>query len=143
MRSGFELSNMNTKVPDGLDSTGKPIRVLIIDDSKFVVKQLTQILVSESYEVCGSANDGEEGVNLCKELDPDLITLDITMPKMDGITALDKIIEFNKNQKVIMVSALGKEDVVKRALLKGAKNFIIKPLDRKKVLERVYKVAHK
>ncbi|HRU45459.1 MAG TPA: response regulator, partial [Spirochaetota bacterium] len=60
-----------------------------------------------------------------------------TMPKLDGISALEKIIEFDKNAKVVMVSALGKQELVKKSLLLGAKNYIVKPLDRKKVLERL------
>jgi two-component system chemotaxis response regulator CheY len=67
----------------------------------------------------------------------DLVTMDITMPKMDGVTALEKIIEFDKDAKVIMISALGKQDLVKKSLLIGAKNYIVKPLDRAKVLERI------
>ena len=78
-----------------------------------------------------------------KEYKPDLVTMDITMPKMDGITALTKIIEYDKNARVVMVSALGKEDMVKKALLAGAKNYITKPLDRKKVLERIKMVLAK
>jgi two-component system chemotaxis response regulator CheY len=66
--------------------------------------------------------------------------MDITMPKMDGVTALEHIVEFDKEAKVVMVSALGKQDLVKKALLAGAKNYIVKPLDRKKVLERVVSV---
>jgi two-component system chemotaxis response regulator CheY len=63
--------------------------------------------------------------------------MDITMPKMDGVTALEKIIEFDKDAAVVMISALGKQELVKKSLLLGAKNYIVKPLDRKKVLERV------
>ena len=63
--------------------------------------------------------------------------MDITMPRMDGITALEQIIAFDKNARVVMVSALGKEELVKKSLLAGAKNYIVKPLDRKKVLERI------
>ena len=83
--------------------------------------------------------DGEEGVEKYKELYPnvDLVTMDITMPKMDGVTALEKIIEFDKDARIVMVSALGKQDLVKKSLLLGAKNYIVKPLDRKKVLERI------
>jgi two-component system chemotaxis response regulator CheY len=66
--------------------------------------------------------------------------MDITMPKMDGVTALEKILEFDKNACIVMVSALGKEDVVKQSLLLGAKSYIVKPLDRKKVLERIVTV---
>ena len=120
-----------------------PYKVLIVDDSAFVVKQLQQIFVSEQYNVVGTAENGEEGVLMYKEYKPDLVTMDITMPKMDGITALTKIIEYDKNAKVVMVSALGKEDMVKKALLAGAKNYITKPLDRKKVLERIKMVLTK
>ena len=143
MRKGLDLASMNTKVPDGLGADGQPFRVLITDDSKFVIKQLTQILVSENYDIVGSALDGEEAIKLYQELKPDLVTLDITMPKMDGITALAKIMEYDKNAKIVMVSALGKEDLVKQALIGGAKNFITKPLDRKKVLERIKAVMGK
>ena len=108
----------------------------------FVAKQLGQILTSEGYEVVATAADGKEGVDKYKELCPnvDLVTMDITMPKMDGITALEQIMAFDKNAKVVMVSALGKEELVKKSLMTGAKSYIIKPLDRKKVLERIAKV---
>lgn len=137
------MSDINKKAADGINEFGKSFRVLLVDDSAFVVKQLQQILVSEQYSVVGTAENGEEGVMMYKELKPDVVTMDITMPKMDGITALTKIIEFDKNAKVVMVSALGKEDMVKKALLAGAKNYITKPLDRKKVLERIKMVLDK
>ncbi|MBI4976043.1 MAG: response regulator [Spirochaetes bacterium] len=136
-------AKVNAKSPDGISDNGKPYRVLIVDDSAFVIKQLQQIFVSEEYEVVGTAEDGEQGVIMYKELKPDLMTLDITMPKMDGITALTKIMEYDKTAKIVMISALGKEDLVKKALLTGAKNYITKPLDRKKVLERVKSVLDK
>lgn len=109
----------------------------------FVAKQLGQILSSEGYEVVANAVDGKDGVDKYKELCPnvDLVTMDITMPRMDGITALEQIMAFDKNAKVIMVSALGKEELVKKSLLLGAKNYIVKPLDRKKVLERIAAVV--
>ena len=105
----------------------------------FVAKQLGQILTSEGYEVVATAGDGQEGVEKYKELCPnvDVVTMDITMPKMDGITALEQIMAFDKNARVVMISALGKEELVKKSLLLGAKNYIVKPLDRKKVLERI------
>ena len=111
----------------------------------FVAKQLNQILTSEGYQVAGTAGDGLEGYERYKELYPniDVVTMDITMPKMDGLTALQKIIEFDKDARIIMISALGKQDLVKQALMAGAKNYIVKPLDRKKVLERFLSVVSK
>ncbi|MBN8218850.1 MAG: response regulator [Spirochaetes bacterium] len=135
-----DLSNINQRIPDGLSPEGAPYRILVVDDSKFVIKQITQILTSEKYDVCGCAEDGAEGVALYKELKPDLVTMDITMPKLDGLSALVQVIEFDPKARVIVVSALGKEETVKHALLKGAKNFIVKPFDRAKVLERVRNV---
>ncbi|HQO65295.1 MAG TPA: response regulator, partial [Spirochaetales bacterium] len=94
--------------------------------------------------VIATASDGLAGVEKYKELSPgiDLVTMDITMPKMDGVTALEKILEYDKNAVVVMVSALGKEDVVKKSLLLGAKSYIVKPLDRKKVLERILSILN-
>ena len=129
----------NDRPPEGILADGTKMRVLVVDDSMFVAKQLGQILTSEGYEVVATAVDGKDGVDKYKELCPnvDLVTMDITMPKMDGITALEQIMAFDKNARVVMVSALGKEELVKKSLLLGAKNYIIKPLDRKKVLERI------
>lgn len=118
-------------------------RILIVDDSAFVIKQLQQIFVSRQYIVAGVAENGHDALRLYKELKPDLVTMDITMPKMDGITSLSEIINYDKDAKVVMISALGKEEMVKKALLAGAKNYITKPLDRKKVLERVASVLSK
>ncbi len=145
MKTKTDFPSINEREPDGIKEDGTPYRVLVVDDSMFVKKQITQILNSEGFEIADTAADGEEGVEKYKELYPnvDLVTMDITMPKMDGITALEKILEFDKNAKVIMISALGKQDLVKKALLIGAKNYIVKPLDRKKVLERVLMVLKK
>ncbi|MDR0561557.1 MAG: response regulator [Spirochaetaceae bacterium] len=128
----------------GIRENGSPYRVLVVDDSVFIAKQLSQILASEGFDIAGTAPDGARGLDRYKELHPDvdLVTMDITMPKMDGISALEKILEFDKNAKVLMVSALGKEDLVKKACMTGAKGFIVKPLDRAKVLERVASVLH-
>lgn len=115
-------------------------KILLVDDSAFVIKQLTSIFKSGNYEIVGVAEDGLAALEKFKELKPDLVTMDITMPKMDGITALEKIMEIDSSAKVIMVSALGKEELVKKSLLLGAKNYIVKPLDAKKVLARVESV---
>jgi len=139
MKTKVDFPTINAKNPDGQKDDGTAYRVLIVDDSMFVTKQIGQILTSEGFEVVGTAADGEAGVEKYKELFPnvDFVTMDITMPKMDGVTALEKIVAFDPEARVIMVSALGKQDLVKDALIKGAKNYIVKPLDREKVLERV------
>lgn len=144
MKTVQDFPSINERTPDGLKTDGSAFRVMIVDDSMFVAKQLGQILTSEGYEVIATAADGKEGVDKYKELAPnvDLVTMDITMPRMDGITALEQIMTFDKNAKVVMVSALGKEELVKKSLLLGAKNYIIKPLDRKKVLDRIAACLH-
>ena len=139
MKNKQDFPNINERTPEGLKPDGTSYRVLIVDDSMFVTKQISQILTSEGFEIVGTASDGLEGFEMYKEQYPnvDLVTMDITMPRMDGVTALEKIIDFDKDAKVIMISALGKQDLVKKSLLIGAKNYIVKPLDRAKVLERI------
>jgi len=145
MISKQDFPAINERAPEGLKDDGTKFKVLVVDDSMFVAKQIGQILTSEGYEVVATAGDGLDGVEKYKEMCPnvDLVTMDITMPKMDGITALEQIMAFDKNAKVVMISALGKEELVKKALLLGAKNYIVKPLDRKKVLERIASVLGK
>lgn len=145
MISKQDFPTINERAPQGIKPDGTPFKVLLVDDSVFVTKQISQILGSEGYEIVGVAGDGFEGVQKYKELCPnvDLVTMDITMPKMDGITALEQIMEFDKNARVVMITALGKEELVKKAILMGAKNYIIKPLDRKSVLERVASILAK
>jgi two-component system, chemotaxis family, chemotaxis protein CheY len=142
MKASSDFPSLNAKEADGLRPDGIPYKILIVDDSIFVKKQLAQILQSEQFEVIDMAGDGEEAIEKYKEHYPniDLVTMDITMPKLDGISALEKIVEFDKNAKIIMISALGKQELVKKSLLLGAKNYIVKPLDRKKVLERIVMV---
>ena len=139
MKTKQDFPTINERAPEGTKADGTKFRVLVVDDSIFVAKQLGQILTSEGYEIVATAADGKEGVDKYKELCPnvDIVTMDITMPRMDGITALEQIMAFDKNARVVMVSALGKEELVKKSLLSGAKNYIVKPLDRKKVLERI------
>ena len=139
MKATSDLPQGASSDPKGVKDSGEAYKVLVVDDSMFVTKQIGQILTSEGFEVVGTAVDGLDGLEKYKELYPnvDIVTMDITMPRMDGVTALEKIIEFDKEAKVVMISALGKQDLVKKSLMIGAKNYIVKPLDRKKVLERV------
>ncbi len=125
--------------PTGKKSNGEKYKVLIIDDSQFIVKQISQIFMSRDFEIAGTANNGKEGVEMfkAKKSGIDFITLDITMPEMDGLEALKLIREADPNVVVIMITALGTAEAVKEAIKLGAKGYIVKPLDREKVLERV------
>ncbi len=133
------IPDINKKNPDGIKPDGTPINVLIADDSMFVQKLLKQILLSEQYNVIDVASDGEEALAKFQQYinKLDLVTLDITMPKMDGLTVLEKILKIKPDTNIIMISALGREDLVKKALTIGAKNYIVKPLNREKVLSRI------
>lgn len=110
-------------------------KVLIVDDAMFMRHTLKTILEKNDYEIVGMAEDGAEAVVKCKELKPDIITLDITMPKMSGLEALGEIKSFNENVKIVMITAMGQESMVREAIISGASNFVVKPFKEKKVLD--------
>ena len=114
-------------------------RVLIVDDAAFMRMMLKDILTKNGYEVCGEAANGREAIEKYKECNPDLTTLDITMPEMDGITALGEIRAVDPNAVCIMCSAMGQQGMVLEAIQKGAKDFIVKPFQVDRVLESVKK----
>ena len=103
--------------------------VLIIDDSRFMRLMLKNILVRHGFEVIGEANDGGIGVEKYIELKPDIVTMDVTMKKMNGLDALKQIISHNSDARVLMVSSMGQEIIVRDAIIAGAKGFIVKPFD--------------
>ena len=109
--------------------------ILVVDDSKFLNEHIKRIVEQDNYQVVGQAFDGEEAVQKYQELLPDCVTLDIVMPKMDGIEALKQIKAIDPAAVVVMVSSAGTKDKVTEALLNGAKNFIVKPFEEEKVLE--------
>ncbi|MDP4193369.1 MAG: response regulator, partial [Bacteroidota bacterium] len=102
---------------------------------------LKSILVEAGHEVVGEASNGYEAVELYGKLSPDIITLDITMPELNGIEALKKIIEINKDATVIMLTSISKPDSAIEALNNGAKNYITKPFDKDKVLKAINAVS--
>ncbi|MGL4562170.1 MAG: response regulator [Brevinema sp.] len=128
--------------PIGMTPSGQQINVMCVDDSQFIIKQLSQILGSRQFNIIDTALNGAEAVKKYKDLKDQihLITLDITMPEMDGLTTLKKLTEITPDVNVIMVTALGTADTVKTAIKLGAKGYIVKPLDREKVLERIGKI---
>lgn len=114
-------------------------RILIVDDAAFMRMMIRDILTKNGYEVCGEANDGAQAIERYKELHPDLITMDITMPEMDGIHALKEIKKLDPNAKVIMCSAMGQQAMVIDAIQAGAKDFIVKPFQPDRVIEAIKK----
>lgn len=109
-------------------------KVLLADDSLFMREMLKEILPKDQFEIVGEASTGAIAVDKYKELKPDLVTMDITMPDMDGIEALKRIMEFDNNAKVVMCSAMGQKPMIKEALEAGAVEFIVKPFDRDKIV---------
>ncbi len=109
--------------------------ILIADDSVVIRKTLRRLLVKGGHEVVGEASNGQEAFNEYKLKQPDVVTMDITMPIVDGIAALEKIINSFPDARVIMISAIDQKKLVFEALESGAKHYIIKPFDDKNVLE--------
>lgn len=114
-------------------------RILVVDDAQFMRMMIREIVTKNGYEVCGEANDGAQAIDKYKELKPDLVTMDITMPEMDGIQALKEIRKFDPNAKVIMCSAMGQQAMVIDAIQAGAKDFIVKPFQQDRVIEAIKK----
>ncbi|SEN58485.1 two-component system, chemotaxis family, response regulator CheY [Amphibacillus marinus] len=114
-------------------------RVLIVDDAAFMRMMIKDILIKNGFDVVGEAQDGNQAVEKYDELKPDLVTMDITMPDKDGITALKEIIESHPHATIIMCSAMGQQAMVIDAIQAGAKDFIVKPFQAERVLEAINK----
>jgi two-component system chemotaxis response regulator CheY len=114
-------------------------RVLVVDDAAFMRKVVSDALNGGGHEVIGEASNGAEAVIRYQELKPELMTLDITMPEMDGLTALKEIIAIDPSARIIMCSALGQESKVLEAIKAGAKDFVVKPFKAERVLDAVGK----
>jgi len=123
---------------EGKTRMGK--KILLVDDTKFMRMMLMNILKPKGYEIIGEAGDGLEAIELYKKHKPDLVTMDIVMPHMDGIEAVRQITAEDSNAKIIMVTAIGQESKVKEAIEAGAKGYIVKPFQAPQVLEEVEKV---
>lgn len=115
-------------------------RILITDDAAFMRMQLKDILTKLGHEVVGEAENGHVSVSKYQELRPDLVTMDITMPEMNGIEALKEIKKINSGAKVIMCSAMGQQALVLEAIKEGAKDFVVKPFSPERIQESIDKV---
>ncbi|ADG82381.1 response regulator receiver protein [Thermincola ferriacetica] len=114
-------------------------RILIVDDAAFMRMMIRDILSKNGYEIVGEAENGQVAVEKYQELKPDLVTMDITMPEMDGITAVKEIKKIDPNANIIMCSAMGQQPMVIDAIQAGARDFIVKPFQPDRVLEAVRK----
>ncbi len=117
--------------------------VMIVDDAIFMRTVLKKMLTEEGYEVIAEAGTGKEAISKAKEFKPDIITLDITMPEMDGVTAIAGILEVSPESKIIMCSAMGQQPMVVDAIKEGAKDFIVKPFQKARVLQAIENVLEK
>lgn len=116
--------------------------ILIVDDSRTSRKILKEILTEAGYDIVGEGQNGEEGYLKFKELKPDLVTLDITMPKLDGIEALQLIKKCDENAKVVMITAAGQKEKMIQAIKHGAAEFIAKPYEADDVKDVIAKVLN-
>lgn len=117
--------------------------ILIVDDSRTSRKILRGILEEAGHNVIAEARDGASGLLLYQELKPDLVTMDVTMPKMDGIEALKKLMEYDADAKVIMVTAAGQKNKMIEAINAGASEFVSKPYQAEQMVEIVNKTLAK
>lgn len=116
-------------------------KVLIVDDALFARRILKETLEKNGHEVIGQASNGLEAIEMYKQLKPDLVTMDLTMPDMDGINSIKHIKRFDSNAKIIMCSALGQEAKIIQSIKAGATDFIVKPFNEEKLIDSVNKIT--
>jgi two-component system, chemotaxis family, chemotaxis protein CheY len=114
-------------------------KILIVDDAEFLRVRISKMLIGDGYEVT-EAENGLRAVDLYREVHPDVVLMDITMPEMDGLSALKEIRSFDPKARVIMLTALGQESIVLQAIKSGARDFVVKPFERERVLSAISKL---
>lgn len=114
-------------------------KILIVDDAEFLRVRISKMLLGDGFEVV-EADNGLKAIEAYKANKPDMVLMDITMPEMDGLTALKEIRKIDANAKVVMLTALGQESVVLEAVKSGAKDFVVKPFERDRVLSAINKL---
>lgn len=116
-----------------------PLRILVADDLSFMRMVQKEILHDKGYDVVGEAADGIEAVDKYKQLHPDIVILDITMPHMNGLEAMRKIFEYDRNAKIVICSALGQQQLIVEAIKAGVRDFIVKPFKAERVISAIEK----
>ena len=113
------------------------LNILVVDDSLIIRKNIKKYITNLGHSIVGEAKNGKQAIQLTKELKPDLITMDITMPDMDGITAVKEIRAFNTDTHIIMVTSHGQEEMVVSSLKSGAQGYLLKPINEEKLAKAI------
>lgn len=119
------------------------VTFLVVDDAIFMRTVLKKMLTEAGFNVIGEAGNGLQAIEMAEQLKPDIITLDITMPEMDGIEAIEKILEVSPDTRIIMCSAMGQHSKVVEAIKRGARDFVVKPFEKTRVLQAIYNVMNR
>jgi len=114
-------------------------KILVVDDAEFLRVRISKMLQGDGHEIA-EAENGARAVAVYKDVKPDLVLMDITMPEMDGLTALKEIRGYDPKAKVVMLTALGQESVVLEAIKSGARDFVVKPFERERVMNAITKL---
>jgi two-component system, chemotaxis family, chemotaxis protein CheY len=126
-----------------LEQGGSPVAtILIVDDAKFMRMTLGNMLKDSEHQIIGEAETGIQAIERYRELQPDIVTMDITMPEMTGIEAVRRIVKDYPEAKIIMCTAMGQQKLVVEAIEAGAKDFIVKPFDESRVVEAINRVLN-
>jgi two-component system chemotaxis response regulator CheY len=118
-------------------------KIMIVDDAMFMRLMLRNIIADMNFDEICEAKSGLEAIQLYQEHRPDIVTMDITMPDMDGYTAVTEIIKLYPDAKIIMCSAVGQQRMILNSIMAGAKDFIVKPFDKKRVIDSLTNVLNK
>lgn len=112
-------------------------RLLVIDDAMIIREKVKDAAISDGWEIVGEGANGQEAIDLYKQLNPDVVTIDIVMPEFDGLHGLKGIIQHDPNARVLMVSALDQTDILKDAIAAGAADFLVKPFSDRRLIKAV------